>query len=185
MNTTIPVLITNARQVRSGGRDFLVANLTMMVPGVIVGSSGTVLYEIEDMRKTAHAWNGIPIVKNHPQIREHYVSGKDPDVFDATGLGAIANTRVTDRLIAEGWFDVERTERVDMRILNALRFGQHLELSTGLNCDLEPRFGIANDGRQFTAVVRNYRPDHLAILPDSRGACSRDHGCGVHAGGQR
>jgi hypothetical protein len=28
-------------------------------------------------------------------------------------------------------------------------------------------------------VARNYRPDHLAVLPDQRGACSLTDGCGV------
>jgi hypothetical protein len=40
--------------------------------------------------------------------------------------------------------------------------------------------GASHLGRPYNFVARNYRPDHLAILPDQRGACSIEDGCGLN-----
>jgi hypothetical protein len=83
-------------------------------------------------------------------------------------------------VIAEGWFDIEKTKKIDPRVFNALEKGNKLELSTGLDTDNIPAaIGAAWNGRNYTHVARNYRPDHLAILPDQIGACSISDGCGV------
>ena len=34
-------------------------------------------------------------------------------------------------------------------------------------------------GKSYTYIAKNYRPDHLAVLPDNSGACSISDGCGV------
>ena len=62
-----------------------------------------------------------------------------------------------------------------------LAAGRKIELSTGLFTDNEPaRPGATHNGRAYGHVARAHRPDHLAILPDRRGACSVDDGCGVN-----
>lgn len=53
-----------------------------------------------------------------------------------------------------------------------------VELSTGLFTDNEVEAGTWN-GEDFVAIARNYRPDHLAILPDKVGACSIKDGAGL------
>ena len=53
-------------------------------------------------------------------------------------------------------------------------------MSTGLYVDRDETPGTCpKSGRPYDAVARNYRPDHLAILPDQRGACSNEDGCGI------
>ncbi len=53
-----------------------------------------------------------------------------------------------------------------------------MEVSTGLFSEIEAKPGIFK-GRHYKGVVRNLRPDHLAILPDSIGACSIADGAGL------
>lgn len=161
------------------GREHLVAPLTLIVPGVLNGSKGPLLYLLEDLQATADLWNGIPILKNHSDG-----SGRNPSVYEKARIGTIFNARVENgKLRAEGWFDVERTRKVDYRILPAIEAGQLVELSTGLQVDTEPvsgTFVMGVCGKPYTGIARNYRPDHLAILPDAVGACSTFDGCGIN-----
>ena len=54
-----------------------------------------------------------------------------------------------------------------------------MELSTGLFTDNDETAGVSPKGRNYEAVARNHRPDHMAVLPDQVGACSINDGCGV------
>ena len=53
-----------------------------------------------------------------------------------------------------------------------------MEVSTGLFTENEEVHGEFR-GKPYIAVARNYRPDHLAWLPDQIGACSLAAGCGT------
>lgn len=165
------------------GREYLVAPLTLIVPGVLNGSQGPLLYPPEEIERSVDDWNHIPIVVEHPvSSNGEPVSARDPDILAKQGIGVVLRAKVRNgKLKAEGWFDVESTRRVDSRILDALRAGRPIELSTGLYTDKEP---VSDDsvynGRPYRAIARNYRPDHLAILFDATGACSVRDGCGVN-----
>lgn len=158
------------------GRDYLVAPMTLIVPGVLNGSQGPLYYPPEEVAKYPEVWNHKPITLNHPPN-----GANDPAILNQTQLGFLLNARYEGgKLVADGWFDVYRVAQVDKRILANLLEGNALELSTGLSVDQE---GIANEaehnGKKYKTIARNYRPDHLAILPDSIGACSIQDGCGV------
>lgn len=170
------------RRASLNGREYLVAPMTLIVPGVLDGSNGPLFYPADEIAKDPSIWNGFPITAYHPTINGSNVSGRDPDVLDKQGIGHVYRAHVgkDGRLHAEGWFDMEATRRVDGRILQALESHQPLELSTGLYTDNEPApRGSTHNGRIYTYIARNYRPDHLAILPDQKGACSVQEGCGV------
>jgi hypothetical protein len=95
-------------------------------------------------------------------------------------VGLVLETNANGRLGAEGWFDIERLEHVDKRVLDSLTTGKNIELSTELFTKNEPaEQGATFNGKPYDFVARNYKPDHLAILPDQKGACSLDDGCGV------
>ena len=53
-----------------------------------------------------------------------------------------------------------------------------MELSTGLFTDNELSEGEF-EGKSYKYIARNYRPDHLALLPDKIGACSVADGAGL------
>lgn len=162
------------------GRDFLVVPLVLIVPGVLSGSRGSLLYTEEEIEESVECWNGMPMVLNHPVLNGEEVSARKPEILNRYGLGWVFNSASDPRLIAEGWFDIIRTAKIDPRVIKSLNNGDVIELSTGLYTRNEPaEEGATYDGVPYEAVATSYRPDHLAILPDQVGACSLQDGCGV------
>lgn len=166
------------RREKLNDREHLVAPLTLIVPGVLSGSKGPLFYPPSELAKDPTAWDHIPMTIGHPKVNGQDVSARDPAILNQYGVGYVFHAKHNGKLTAEGWFDVEKTRRLDSRILSALERGEPIELSTGLFTDDEPTAGTYN-GREYKFIARNYRPDHLAILPDTRGACSIADGCGV------
>jgi len=173
-------LAGSVRREQLMGRDYLVAPLTLIVPGVLNGSQGPLYYPPEEIAKNASAWNGMPIVVYHPRRDGRDVSARDPEVLNRSGIGTVLRAKVDGKLTAEGWFDIRQTRRVDNRVLHMLEAGRAGEISTGLYTRNEPVENGEHDGRKYVAIARDYRPDHLAILPDQKGACSVDDGCGLN-----
>ena len=171
-----------ARRATIGGRDWLIAPATLIVPGVLNGSKGPLLYIPDEIAASAAAWNGRPLLINHPFIDGQPVSANNPQTLATQEVGKVYNAVAgkTGKLLAEAWFDVESLRRVSPRVLDSLQRGQPVELSTGLFTDEEPaQNGAAFNGRGYTHIARNYRPDHLAVLSDAKGACAIKDGCGV------
>ena len=190
METLTANIAGKTRRVTRNGREYVVAPMTLIVPGVLNGSQGPLFYPEEEITKNAAAWNGMPLVVGHPYDSEgNPISARSPDILDAQGVGEVFNAIVSrqfhgksdTKLVAEGWFDVERTRKVDASILSSLEAGNLLELSTGLFTDNKPApAGSVHKDRPYSFIASNYRPDHLAILMDSKGACSIADGCGVN-----
>jgi hypothetical protein len=156
--------------------------MSMIVPGVLNGSKGPLYYPSDEIAKNYLAWNGMPIVLNHPTDNGNHVSARDPKVLDKFQIGQVFNSRINGKgkLQADAWFDVERTRLVDRRVLANLEAGKPIELSTGLFTDNEPApQGVTFNGKPYSEIARNYVPDHLAVLPDQTGACSIKDGCGI------
>lgn len=179
----------SVRPATRGGRPFLVANGTIIVPGVLPGSKGPLFYPEDEVRNSAPLWDNVDIVLRHPTDPRTgaALSAKSAGVLQRVGMGLLQNTAFkSGRLGTELWFDVHNTERLDLtlhpdhRVLPKLRRGQPVELSTGLYTKQKPApLGAVFNGRSYSAVAVAYRPDHLAVLPDEVGACSIRDGCGV------
>ena len=156
-------------------KNYLVAPAIMIVEGVLNGSLGPLLYPAEELRKSVPLWNMKPAVLYHPS---EGLSACSPEVLNTRGLGMMMNTRMDgNQLKTEVWLDMEQVKKVDERVLEAIENNEVMELSTGLMTDNEMTAGEW-DGVHYDAVARNYRPDHLAILPDQVGACSVEDGAG-------
>lgn len=161
------------------GRPYLAVPMVMMKEGVLNGSDGPLLYTSEELAKVPQVWNTKPVVVQHPTLNGKSLSACDPDVLEKYRVGMIMNTSWDgQRLKAEAWLEPSRLEAVDSRVLNAVQKGEMMEVSTGLFSEIEPKPGVFK-GRHYKGVVRNLRPDHLAILPDSIGACSIADGAGL------
>lgn len=172
-------LTPNVREDSLQGRKHLVVPMSLIVPGVLNGSRGALYYPPEEVSKDPAVWNGMPLVLDHPRKDGVPISARSVDVLNNLCLGTVLNARFNgDKLVAEAWFDIEATRRVDNRVYTMLRQRKPIELSTGLFTTNEPKEGTFN-GQQYNYVARDYRPDHVAILPDSIGACSIVDGCGV------
>jgi hypothetical protein len=164
------------------GREYLVAPMTMIVPGVLNGSDGPIYYSPEENAKSVNAWNHVPITVYHPNVEGQHVSARHGDVLDKQGIGVVMQSRIADegKLQANGWFDVERTKAVDPWVYDCLTTGKPFELSTGLYTrKIKADPGSAHRGKSYDYIATNYRPDHLAVLPNQTGACSLRDGCGV------
>ena len=183
METVVVNVAGRVRRTELFGRPFLVAPLTMLRAGVFSGSRGPLYYPPGEIAASVMQWNHMPIVVYHPEAGGGHVSARHPEVLAKQYIGLVLGARVENgKLLADGYFDVEATRRVDSRVLLALERGQRLELSTGLFTENEPaRNGATHNGVPYVATARRYVPDHLAILPDQKGACSLEDGCGVLA----
>lgn len=167
------------------GRRHLVVPLSMLVPGVLNGSRGPLLYPLDEIRRDYDAWNGMPIVVNHPTDEGgNSVSARSPDILEKFGVGTVFSANVKNKLDALGWIDEEKGRKLIPNEFVKLEKGEPVELSTGLFTDNDPvKNGKAlhqESGKEYVAIARNYRPDHLAILPNKKGACSIADGCGVN-----
>ncbi len=177
------------KRVSHGGRQYLVAPASLIVPGVLNGSDGALYYPPDETEKNPGIWNGMPMVVYHPTFNGMPVAAQDPQYKDHVAkstVGFLRNDRYLGKRVAEAWFDEEHTRNYDLqlpehvRILPRLNRHEPIEVSTGLHVDRDETPGTCpKTGRAYVAVARNYRPDHLAILPDQRGACSNQDGCGV------
>ena len=181
METLVANLSGKIRHATIAGREFLVAPVTLLKPQVLNGSRGPLFYPADEILKSVSLWNGIPLVVYHPTRNGLPVSARTPDIAASSMVGTLYAANVLDdKLRGEAWFDKARTLAVDSRVLNALEEGKHIEVSTGLATDNEDApEGAQADGVDYRAIARNYKPDHLAILPDQKGACSVADGCGV------
>lgn len=180
METLLLNLTGATRFAELNGKRYIVAPMVMISPGVLNGSKGPLYYPLEEIAANADDWNGIPIVVNHPTLNGKPVSARSPEVLEQYGIGYVFKAVANGKLSAEAWIDVEKAESIDTRIVDSLNAGIKLEVSTGLFVDQEAADeGATFNDKAYTHVARNFRPDHLAVLPDTIGACSIEDGCGV------
>lgn len=184
INNSLFSFSPSVRAEKLNGREYLVAPITLIVSGVLEGSKGPLYYPENEISNNYQAWNGVPIVLRHPTVDGFPVSARNPKILESYGIGQIFNAQVIDegkKLTAEGWFDVEQTKRIGPKVYEAIKQGQKVEVSTGLFTDNHPApQGSTFNNKQYQYIARNYRPDHLAILPDEVGACGIRDGCGVN-----
>lgn len=180
------MVINRAREMTLYGRRYLVAHAVLIVPGVLNGSKGPLYYGPEDIAASVDAWQQIAVTVGHPAKADGTaLSAKTAEVFNRFGLGVIDKPRVVEgRLEADIWIDLELARRNAPHVVNRLKAGGALEVSTGLGIDQEPANGIwvnrLGQHVAYTGVARRFRPDHLAILPNQEGACSLRDGCGAN-----
>lgn len=181
------LLATNAgsvRRVTRHGREFLVAPLSMLSVGVLSGSQGSLYYPPDEVARHPGLWNGVPIVVGHPIENGQHLSARDPDVLDRSQIGHVYRDRVDGtRRLAEAWIEVEAARRVNPQLLAKIEAGEKVEVSTGLYTENTPGEG-EHQGKRYVATARAFRPDHVAVLPSEKGACSVSDGCGLNVNAQ-
>lgn len=160
------------------GKPHIVAPVAMLTEGVHNGSGGPLLYKETDCAAAVPAWNMKPVVVYHPTINGQGVSAADPSVLETYQVGIVMNTAWRGKLRCEAWIDEELAEKVDNRVLQALENNQVMEVSTGLFTTNVKDPGEWN-GEAYDAIATNHQPDHLALLPDQKGACSVADGAGL------
>src|SRR3990167_10925789 len=167
------------------GKDYTVVPVVAIVEGVLHGANavGPEFASADEFGKFPKAWDGRPVVMNHPKLNGIFVSAGIPEVLEEFGLGMIFNSKVEDRkLKVEAWLDHVRIEGVGGEMLTTLeriRKGDVVEVSVGAWLNVAQRSGVFN-GKNYVGVWQNVAPDHLAFLSaGDTGACSVADGCGV------
>lgn len=161
------------------GREHTVVPMVILTEGVHAGSQGPLYYPKDELSKTPVVWNHKPIVVYHPTMNGEGISACDPVIINQRKIGVMMNTRFEGgKLKSEAWIEKDRANAVDERIMAAVENQEMMELSTGLFIDVDSATGKWK-AEEYTGVARNYRPDHLALLPDQIGACSIADGAGL------
>lgn len=164
------------------GVPHLVVPMVMLTEGVHEGSEGPGFYSDEENAKSAQLWNHMPVVVYHPREGDGSpITARQPSVLNTRKVGLVLNTTNEDKkLKAEAWLNIARTNEVDKRIIANIKNKVKTEVSTGLGATKVMEKGTWNN-EKYAFKVKDYKPDHLAILPDQVGACSIADGAGLLA----
>lgn len=159
--------------------DYLVVPVVMMTPGVRSGSAGSVLHLEEYYSENPDAWDGVPVTAGHPENSNGEFVSVNAVSDDHWVVGHLKDARVEDgKLKADVWIHRQRAIAVNPEVVNYITEGKKLEVSIGAFTRDVQESG-EHEGEQYEAVTLEYSPDHLALLPGSRGACSWSDGCGI------
>jgi hypothetical protein len=167
------------RREQRNGREYMVVPVIMMVEGVHNGSGGPVLHLQSNFSQNPSDWNGAPLTAGHPRSSD----GEFVSVTSARPehwvVGYVANTKVEDgKLKADAFVDVRRAIAINPEIVNYLNETRPLDVSTGAITRVTVTSGEWQ-GEAYESVTQEYNPDHLALLPGDKGACSWADGCGI------
>lgn len=170
------------RHVTYEGRHTMVVPVVMMAEGVHVGNHGATYYPVSELGRIPEAWNGIPIVIQHPEdAAGNQISANSPEVIECGLVGRVYNVHMDGpKLRGECYLDEARLRSISAAAHNAINNGLPLEVSAGIFTEEDRTPGTWN-GEDYSTIAINHRPDHLALLPGGRGACSWNDGCGIRA----
>lgn len=163
-------------------QEYAVTPAIILVEGTLQGALADApeLALASEFGKIPQAWNGRPVVVNHPRRNDEFVFAGQPDVWEQEVIGWVFNARIEDaKLKCELWTNkawMEESGYTELK--DNVENSTTMEVSTGLFADIEQVEGIWN-GEQYSGIWRNVVPDHLAILTNSPGACSVADGCGT------
>ena len=170
----------NAQRKKFEDQDYQVVPVIALVEGVHIGSAGAAYYPGDEISKFVEAWNGVPLPVYHPMDSDgDYVSCNSPDTIEKQSVGYFFYAHYENgKLKGELWINIEKAKRIDPVVLEILNSGRLLEVSTSFFSDQDYVNGEWG-GEKYEVVIRNIRPDHLALLPGGQGACSVADGCGA------
>jgi hypothetical protein len=171
------------------GKQHLIVPCVALMETVIhaVNSDIPEMVPLDTLKTAAKTWDGKPVLLGHPTKDGKQIPANTPGVFESYGLGKIKNPRIEGtKLLMDACLDPDLVEKLGgSKFLTGIKDGsEHIELSVGAYVhaeDGEGEFG----GKKYKATWRATTGDHLALLPNSRGACSVAAGCGTHRAAQR
>jgi hypothetical protein len=154
----------------------------MVIPVIMAqeGVMNRLFYPAEEFDGWANTWDGVPVPINHPEIEGVAVSARSPRIQELNSVGYVFNSKYEDKkLKGEIYLNLEKVKKLNADyLIQSFESGEIMEVSTGLYSNVEMVSGKYGDD-EYDAIVRNIRPDHLALLPNTVGACSIEDGCGA------
>lgn len=161
------------------GKNFSILPATMMVEGAYYphvenfSEPQSLFFSGKQLRQSVMSWNGRPVAVNHPKGSE---TCNSPANYEKQWIGYVFNSRydaTSKSLKADLWIDDERGTSIN----DLVAAGKCLDVSIGAFGDIEQ----CKNNEPYDFTMSNIVGDHLAILPDTCGACSWDDGCGIRA----
>jgi len=182
----IPILTFNSVSIIAAASRAMVGNVEhMVIPviGIREGVLNDVFYPHAELSAAALAWNGVPIPVSHPKDASGaFVTANSLEADASQNIGKFLNVHFeakTKALKGEMWINIQKaTDLGHKSLLDRLDKAEQIDVSTGLWTNSD---GIPGNyqGRNYSGSATHIIPDHLAILPNERGACSTDQGCGT------
>lgn len=160
------------------GTTYTVFPSVMMIEGVYSPSvenlqdQGSLYFSADELKKSVESWNGRPVSVNHPS---DFGSCNRPAIYNKQKIGYVFDTKFNDKskaLSSSLWIDNVRGKAITSKIAN----GDNIDVSIGARGDI-----ISCPGSKSDYEILNIIGDHLAVLPNSEGACSWKDGCGIRA----
>lgn len=180
---TLAAATISTREEKYNGKKYLVVPVVALVEGVVqaMNAKAPEFVAAEEFSKFPASWNNRPVFVDHPVVKGQPVSGNTPDIL-AQSIGLVFNSSLKKgKLTMEAWIDIERATELEPELLDRIASGDPIEISVGLFCETDDSTGIFN-GKKYEGAWHDLVPDHLALLSaGSKGACSREMGCGVRA----
>lgn len=180
--------LANASEMRTAtfnDREHLVLPVVALVGDAVVrpmNSRGAEFVPTEELGFAPAAWNGRPVVPNHPNGGKS--SANSPEMLEGLCFGRVFNARYEEGdLRMDAWLDVERARELGgdaEAVIERVLAGEMVEVSLGAWVSVEETPGVSPNGEKYDFIWRSITPDHLAMLPKGvRGACSIERGCGA------
>lgn len=159
------------------GKTYLTTPVIAIVSGVLNGE----FIPVSEIANGFGSWNGRPVTLDHPNYEGLYVTANDPAMWERFVIGQLFRVSFEeDRLKGEVFIDPEKAAQTEdgKLLLQRVKAGEKVEVSTAYFRNLDPEPGFYNE-IAYEGIARDLKPDHLAILLHSRGACSWADGCGL------
>lgn len=156
------------------GKEYLVAPIKMMPEEFVMNG---ILYPAEATQAYPQGWNGRALVVYHP---DEPVSANTPEFLATHKVGEVFNARIEDGFLkGDGFIDIESAKRLDLgrKLLMSLEQNKNIDVSTSMKNKTYNSEGV-KFGRNYNKVVVSFIQDHLALLPDRKGAASWADGAG-------
>lgn len=171
-------IVTNSvapSQVRETGSAYIIEDVPFVKPMELAGG----YVPEESIQETIDLWDGVPATLRHPRNArgEPVAANRQPETHLGIGEDPYYDGDVArfGKLV----IDKDRLEAVDGAdaVREALENEEPIDVSSQYAAeDIPPG---EYDGAMRKNVERITRPDSVAILPDQRGRCSIEHGCGI------
>ncbi|OQX08803.1 MAG: hypothetical protein BWK76_23105 [Desulfobulbaceae bacterium A2] len=174
-NVTVNFSASRLRTEYVDGVEYAIYPVVILTEGVHHAVNGSPVYYPADLlQRTAEHWHDIPVTVAHPFEGGKFKSVSAPGVRERWAIGLVKNGQYKDGKVgAEAWIYASRAD-----IVQQLDAGSLKEISSGVFINGDGAAGMWN-GERYNQKLVSLVPDHLALLPGNKGACSFEDGCGV------
>ena len=179
MNTQTFYPVANSvgpQQVRETDSAYIIEDVPIVRPMELAGG----YVPEQSVRETAGEWAGVAATLNHPRDDrgQPVAANRQPEThLGTTEATSYDGTHVRGNIrLEKDRLDTVGGEADDIR--RALESGDPIDVSSQYAAESLPPGQY--DGEYRDNVERITRPDSVAILPNKRGVCSIEDGCGIN-----